>query len=86
MFFMLNMYLPGWFKIKSRPHCQDGARNFQYLMDLSKDLCQADQVIAQKVMSDNSHWAHTENIIIGCLSDDREEIRRKAVLYIVRSR
>ena len=86
VFFILNLYLPGWFRIKSRPHCQEGARHFQYLLELSRDLSQADQVIVQKVMQDNAHWAHPENVIISCLADTREEIRRKAVQYIMRAR
>ena len=84
--FILNQYLPGWFRIKSRPHIQDGARNFQYLLDLSHDLCQEDQIIVHCVMQDNSHWAHPENVILSCIGDEREEVRQKAVLYIMAAR
>lgn len=86
VFFIVNVYLPGWFKIKSQPHCQDGARHFQFLLDLSRDLCEEDQKTLRKVMQDNAHWAHPENVVIGCLSDAREEIRRKGVQYILEAR
>ena len=36
--FILNFYLPGWFMVKMRPHIQDGARNLQFLVDLSRSL------------------------------------------------
>jgi hypothetical protein len=86
VFFILNMYLPGWFQIKSRPYILDGSRNFQFLLDLSRDLCEDDQQIVQRVMQDNSHWAHPENVILSCLGDSREEVRRKGVLYVMKAR
>ena len=82
VFFIINFYLPGWFRIKSLPHCQDGARHLQYLLELSRDLCKEDQEIVQRVMQDNGHWAHGENVSIACLSDPNEEIRRKGIQFI----
>lgn len=43
-------------------------------------------LVAQAVLQNNAHWDHPENIIISMLSDDREELRRKAVLYIMKAR
>ena len=86
VFFILNFYLPGWFRIKSWPHCQDGARHFQFLLDLSQDLCEDDQETVRVVMQNNAHWAHPENVVIGCLSDTSEEVRRKGVQYILQAR
>ena len=83
---VLNLYLPGWFKFKSSPYIQDGARNYFFLLQLTNDLEKEDMMIAQKVLQDNSFWAHSENIIIAMLSDDREEVRRKGVLRIMRAR
>ena len=82
----LNLYFPGWFRFKSRPHIQDGAKNFFYLVELSRNMIKEDKEITQKVLQDNAHWAHSENITIAMLADDREEIRRKAVLYIMKAR
>ena len=50
------------------------------------ELCTHDQKIVQKVMQDNAHFAHPENIVIACLSDPDEEIRRKGVNYILQAR
>ena len=68
------------------PHCQDGARHLQYLLELSRDLCAEDQAIVAQVMQDNGHWAHPENVVIACLSDPSEEIRRKGVEFIMQAR
>ena len=84
--FVLNFYLPGWFMVKMRPHIQDGARNLQFLVDLSRSLPAEDQATVRRVMNDNSHFAHAENVSIACLSDPEEEIRRKGVQYILEAR
>ena len=83
---VLMLYYPGWFQFKSHPHIQDGAKNCFYLVELSRDLHPVDMNIAQSVLSHNSYWAHPENITIGMLSDEREELRHRAVLWIQKAR
>ena len=83
---VINLYLPGWFKYKSAPHIQDGASNYFYLVELSNELVEQDKVIAQEVLQYNSFWAHSENLAICMLADKREEVRRKAVLWIMKAR
>ena len=36
----------------------------------------------ERVLQGNSFFAHHENILIGMLRDENEEVRRQAVLYI----
>ena len=83
---VLNLYYPGWFRFKRYPHIQEGAQNFFFLVEMSKDLQVKDKMVAHKVLQDNAHWAHSENILISMLSDHREEIRRRAVLQIMKAR
>ena len=83
---ILNLYLPGWFKYKCNPHIQEGAKNFYYLVDLSRSLSKQDMTIAHKVLQDNAFWPHSENLIISMFSDIREEVRRKAVLRVMKAR
>ena len=75
---VLNLYYPGWFQFKCHPHIQDGAKNYFTLVELTRDLREQDMLIAQKVLQDNAHWPHHENIGITMLSDRREEVRRRA--------
>ena len=83
---ILNLYLPGWFKFKCFPHIQEGARNYYYLVELSRSLPEKDMVIAQRVLQVNAFWPHSENLTISMLSDSREEVRRKAVLWVMKAR
>ena len=86
IFFIVNHYIPSWFKIKCNPHCQSGAENFFYMVSLAKDLPMMERGIVERVLQTNCFWSHGENIIIGCLRDARPVIRRKAVLYIMAAR
>ena len=78
----VNQYFPGWFMFKFYPHIQSGARNFFFVMELTHDLEKVDKAIAQKVLQDNSYWAHPENILVAMLGDSQEVIRRRAVLSV----
>ena len=71
---VLHLYLPGWFMFKRFPHIQCGATNFFFLVELTRspDLSEQDKAIAQQVLQDNAHWAHSENILISMLADERE--------------
>ena len=86
LIFIVNHYLPSWFLIKNNPHCQSGALHIFSMLELSRDLCTDSQRIVQKVLQDNSYFAHPENLIIACLADPREEIRRKGMQYIMAAR
>ena len=76
----------GWFMFKCFPHIQSGAKNFFFVMTLTKELEKVDMAIAQKVLQGNSYWAHAENLTISMLCDEREEVRRKAALWIMKAR
>jgi hypothetical protein len=56
----LNLYYPGWFKFKCRPHIQDGATNYFHLVELTRDMDPEDRRIGQKVLQDNAHWPHSD--------------------------
>lgn len=85
--FILNLYLPMWFKIKCHPHIQSGSKHFFTMVELSQDLVDKEaRKVVEKVMSDNSHFAHPENIVVSLLADPKEELRRKGVLYILAAR
>ena len=43
-------------------------------------------LIAQRVLQDNAYWPHSENLTIAMLSDSREEVRRKGVLWVIKAR
>ena len=79
---LLMLYIPNYFHIKKNSHCQEGAKNFFNIIELSKDLCTGSRETVERVLQDNAYWAHPENILISMLADENETIRCSAVLYI----
>ena len=51
----VNQYFPGWFMFKLYPHIQSGAKNFFFVLELTKDLEKVDKAIAQKMSPAQSH-------------------------------
>ena len=56
------------------------------MVELSRQLESISQDIVQKVLRENSYFAHPENIVISLLSDTREEVRQRGVLFILEAR
>ena len=79
---MINFYIPTYFNVKQNSDCQQGAINLFKMMELSRDLVTGSKRTVERVLQDNSYWAHPENILIAMLGDDREVVRRRAVLCI----
>ena len=52
------------------------------MLTLSKELKPGSRATVERVLQGNSFFAHHENILIGMLRDEDEEVRRQAVLYI----
>lgn len=76
--FILNFYAPIWFHIKSRPNCQEGAKNFFYIVSLYQKLDRADQIVVAPVLQNNNYFCHPENILLAAVSDSDENIRKFA--------
>ena len=79
---LVNFYIPNYFNIKEHSHCQQGALNLFSMIELSRDLMPESRRTVECVLQDNSYWAHPEQILIAMLRDEREVIRRRAVLDI----
>ena len=73
-------YILNFFNIKEHFHCQLGAVNLFTMMQLSRDLITGSKRTVNCVLQYNSYWVHSANILIAMLRDDKEVIRRRAVL------
>ena len=81
--YVVNVYAPCWFEIKSHPLCSDGARNFFFALTSSRQL--PDESIRQcveTVLTRNCYFAHPESILLAAITDDNINIRRNAVQII----
>ena len=84
--FIVNFYAPSWFHIKSHPSCQDGSKNFFFMLSLFRNLDINDQTIIAPVLQNNNYFCHPENILLAAISDDNEDIRKFASEKILLAR
>ena len=61
---------------------QDGAPNLFFMLTLARGLKPGSKATVERVLQNNSFFAHHENILIAMLRDESEEARRRAVLFI----
>ena len=74
--FCLTVYFPSWFEIKSNSQLTCGSRNlFNLVQRILKVPNEIIKETALKVVQRNGFFAHQENILIGMLGDNDEEIR-----------
>lgn len=82
--FCIKVYFPTWFQIKSKHKVTDGAKNlFCLIQRITKFSNKKVREIALKVVQRNAFFAHPENILLGMLADENEEVRRIAVNKIL---
>ena len=79
---LVNFYIPNYFNIKTHPTIQDGAPNLFFMLTLARGLKPGSKATVERVLQNNSFFAHHENILIAMLRDESEEVRRRAVLFI----
>jgi hypothetical protein len=91
--YIVNVYAPIWFAIKASPSISDGARHFHLMVTATRYLPLNLKSVVNKVLRNNSYFAHPEAILLAMIADDRAEVRvlgyhklRKAVCMGLRAR
>lgn len=84
--FILNVYAPMWFAIKTRHSCKDGSRHLWECISKTRFLPKKYQAIIDPVIAHNAFYAHPENILIVMLGDKQRDVRVLAVSRILKAR
>jgi len=84
--FVMRVYAPMWFQIKTHPSLKYAAANLWRTIVASRYLTGDHQQIVQSVIQTNGYWAHPESILVGMLNDDRDEICQNAATLILKAR
>lgn len=82
--FIIKMYAPIWFRIKSNSKCFNGDVNFHQIIILSRNLSDSLRSIVDDVLQRNCYFAHCENVLLAMMKDEDREIRKKAAEIILR--
>lgn len=73
--YVIKVYAPVWFNIKTKPLCSDGARHYWKLIKYSRYLTAELREIVDPVIQRNGYFCHSENILLAMVTDDRQHIR-----------
>ena len=84
--FIICIYAPTWFELKSNPRCTDAPRIMFKALKKYKELPQWIQDTVMPIVEGGSHWFHPENVKLAMLADSRIEVRRKAIDLILEDR
>lgn len=84
--YIMKVYAPTWFEIKTKSKCYNGASNLYKLISSSRYLEPELREIVDTVIERNSYFAHPENVLIGMLNDQRLSVRKMALKRILRAR
>ena len=84
--FIIKVYAPAWFTIKSHPNCTDGARNLWKTIQASRYLTDDLMLVVDRVIQRNGYFGHPEAIILAMLVDPDQNVRELALRRILKAR
>lgn len=83
--FILIVYAPMWFTIKTKPSCMYGANHLFKTILISRYLPGPLKSIIDPVIQRNGFFGHPENIILAMLADDRQHIKTLALRKLLKA-
>lgn len=84
--YVVKVYAAMHFNIKANSCCTHGARHVANLIKLSRFLPKKALKIIDPVIMRNGYFAHSENIILAMLDDEREWIRQLGYMRVLHAR
>lgn len=82
--FVLKVYAPMWFTIKTKSSCIHGAEHVFKQIQLIRYLPSDLKKLVEAVVQRNSYFAHPENILLTMLGDERKPVRKLAFNRIMK--
>lgn len=80
--YIMKVYAPTWFNIKTDPHITSGAKHLWGAINASRQFSENVKKTIDKVFATNAYFAHLENIILTILVNSRKHIRQLAIKRI----
>ncbi|GBO43126.1 hypothetical protein AVEN_51778-1 [Araneus ventricosus] len=84
--FILKSYMPVWFAIKKSKYFTDGPKHVFQVIQTSRYLSDELLQVVNPVIQRNAFFAHTENVLLAMLVDEREHIRELGYKKILKAR
>lgn len=84
--FIMKVYAPMWFLIKSKPSCKDGSKHLWTTIQKSRYLIPELKATVDRVIQRNAYFGHPENILLCMITDERKHIRELGLRRIMKAR
>lgn len=85
--YVVKVYAPTWFDIKSHPSCKDGGKHLWQLISKSRYVLSTElKAVIDPVIKRNSYFVHPENLLLAMLSDSEKHVRELALRRILKAR
>lgn len=84
--YIMKVYIPVWFQIKCNPSADQGAKHLHQLILKSQFLPEKYRTIVNKVIQNNSYFAHSENLLLAMIYDTNDVIRKLGISRIIKAR
>jgi len=84
--FVVQVYAPVWFAVKSKPSCKDGARHVWLMVHLSRSLPPEVKAVIDPIIQRNAYFAHPENLLLAMVTDERHHIKQLGLRRILKAR
>jgi len=77
--YVMQVYAPTWFKVRKSPGLINGSKHFHSLVLASQQLDEKYRLIVQRCLSMNAYSAHSENILLAMIFDEREHVNENVL-------
>lgn len=84
--FIVQVYVPVWFSIKTKPSCNDGPKHWLRMIQLSRSLPEQVKVVIDPAIQQNEYFAHPENLLLAMITDERQHIKQLALRRVLKAR
>lgn len=84
--FVVKVYAPFWFLVKSQPLAIHGSRHIFNYIQWTRPFSAAVKKVVHKSIQINGYFCHPENILLAMLTDENAEIRSDAYEKIFAAR
>lgn len=85
-FFVMKVYAPFWFLVKSQPQAIHGSRHLFKYIQWTRNLPADMQETVNRSVQINGFFAHKENIVLSMITDDCKLVRKEGYEIIFKSR
>ncbi|KAI5694093.1 hypothetical protein M8J75_010588 [Diaphorina citri] len=84
--YVTKVYAPAWFNIKTKPKATQGVRHLHDIIKRCSFLPEEYKSFVFNVIQRNAFFAHSENVLVAMLEDERPYVRELALRRIMKAR